>query len=191
MMDKDGRYWLLDFGLAFVSTDMMPYTTGPSIIGTWFYYSPGLFELNELLIRGRSGHGRNVSKLIVEGNLYSLQAVILDKLSRTGGVSKQCARLMQSMWAVNNQINEIYDTRRYDRFMRMEEHLQKIWSTRKLVASEYLRLNPKAKAQMFALLIGTTEDDVESEERRYTELDTLIMQEDACGEQRCDCCIVA
>lgn len=174
---------------------------GHSIIGTWFYFSPALNELNVLLGNGLPKEHPDVRELIVDGNLYSLQAVMLQNLIRAGGVGQQCAKLMNSMWNVSNRINAIYESGCVDRFAKMQQHLETIWSTRKMVACEYIRLHPKANANdMFSLLLGASSEKrlsrlAEFNEASFsTEIDTLIAQKAGDYEVRCvnrKCCNVA
>eukprot|EP01083_Nonionella_stella_P072153 194341_1 len=139
MMDGKGIFWLIDFGLGFmISPDGNVQGNLYPIIGTWQYYSPTAYDLNnmfDVVLKDR-GVITNYTMILWEimihnANLYSLQSVMLhltgyDKMQvEYRYYVEQC----REMW--NESTKKKITTG-------LVKYLVKVWNLRQRMARQYL-----------------------------------------------------
>ena len=149
MIDKEGNYWVIDFGFAFSLDDYQPSQHGSdeSIIGTWMWYSPDLYRLNHFVQHpmpqtNLSRHSQKTKQLIRDGNLYSLQSVILDQLvfSENGDNAHFLKKKMRS---IHSAIDKIHRDGGDNRFVMMLRPLFNIWRIREEMMEDYIHRHPE------------------------------------------------
>ena len=152
MVDKDGRYFLVDYGFASRFDGHLP--ENRSIIGTWCYYSPQLYRLNEYLAKCPHANASCpvVQQLVLDGNLYSLQSMMLNQLLQNEPEFESFdKRLLKRRYDVVEK-----DWRRFrkhpDRFMLIRHSLQMMWSQRKALIPQYMERHPEHQHLLKSLL---------------------------------------
>eukprot|EP01083_Nonionella_stella_P251007 866509_1 len=142
LVDHDDTFWLIDFGFGIsiasdATTKDLRLLPNP-IIGTWSFYSPQVYELS-LLIRVASQHqltsgGRaRMNQLIIDANLYSLQALIL--------FMSGCKPYMnQQIMVLHHQIDALWTANQVDDVTNeMMVYITKMWMIRSVAVEDYLR----------------------------------------------------
>lgn len=140
MLDVDGRYWLVDgAGWSFVDDLPRDVDHTPS---TWMYHAPHFSVLRE-----RSGEScqqingsQSKNSTILDGNLYSLQAVILEQLVSFEGTDVSLRRGIRD---IHREIDQIYRNGDHRRFVRMKQPLLNIWFAREAMMNNYFRNHPE------------------------------------------------
>eukprot|EP01083_Nonionella_stella_P251008 866513_1 len=149
LVDNDDTFWLIDFGFgisisANAGTRDLRLVPNP-IIGTWCFYSPQAYELS-LIIRQLSRSraisqqltnvGRvRVNQLIIDANLYSLQALMFFMSAYNPYTNERIMALhgqIDALWTKNGDHDDVTPE--------MMMHLTKIWTIRSIIVEKYLRL---------------------------------------------------
>ncbi len=100
-----------------------------------------------------------ITQLIIDGNLYSLQSVIMSRLLPHNCNDANQIRRIKLMCDTHDKINSIYKNGRKRRYtntatlMLMYRHFKRIWDTRNDVTIEYMQQNPSRQLEdVFSLL---------------------------------------
>ena len=201
MMDVNNKYWLIDFGhSSIILSDEIENT---SIIGTWMFYSPALFDLNMYLLTSNQINDVALDvgvmkRLIIDGNMYSLQATILHRLSmKTGHFTRKMLQISQTIDEIWLNTRGITDARK---FQLMHSYFKRIWKARSNLACYILRkysYNPLLNHVFSLLMDSCLEDDADLFDsdgsdtkpliKRQRDIDSASMSSN--GKTRC-CCII-
>lgn len=179
VLDNNGGFYLIDFGFSWSMKEHLRthhdltsmVASQLSIVGTWFFYSRQLFELNHLVHCQQVNvlqFENEIKRLIRTGNQYSLEAVILDKLVSSEGRDSVLKRRMR---AIHNDIEKIYRRRKHRKFAMMRQPLLSIWWTREAMLDNYIRSHPEIvplEKMLFSKLKITRNDTMLMEKAEWT-----------------------
>ena len=113
------------------------------LVGSWHYFSPGMWTLNELV---QNGDLFNMSipqrvNLVLESNQYSLRALVLHIVCRS---MHFLHGLSNRMRALHDKMDLIWRRKRGEGWSSIEEALFEIWRIRSLMASKYIQRFPQS-----------------------------------------------
>ena len=166
LKDKNGKYWLIDWGLAkIIKNDTTPLklaATSP-IYGTWYYYAPDALELSRMMTEIGNKMPEviypeqfsRMMQLIVNGNLYSLQALMfrltkygrsntwkIEKLHRelneewrfagSGEITSLMVKILSDLWKIRKDIVDAYVHDKLTQHILQREHVNMLLSYEKL-----------------------------------------------------------
>ena len=151
------KWWLCDFGLALDVMDIYRGETKANvsgdnvtilarrtpIIATWFYMSPSIWQLSKLLIDGHFvnnfGHDeiQMATSLIIEGNTYSLQALVLDMLPFMQ--DPMVVRQVALMDTFGSRIQYIWFKHGRKKWDAIGANLAGIWKVRARIVHQHLK----------------------------------------------------
>eukprot|EP01083_Nonionella_stella_P152962 490857_1 len=202
MVDAYGKWYLIDLGFGFDIHALNVDTMEWPIVGSWAYYSPHLFALSTLK-KEYAVCFKSLSdvfevrlckttwtKLMVDGNLYSLEAIILTKLVRYLDTFYQTYEGIIS--AIHLKIDNILKANKCRFNEEVKEELVNVWMMRYVMLTKYLKNNMHL-VSMFSklnrnykrmdlrqLAIQRDIDDVSS-------IKSLLLSPDSLA--RCKCCV--
>ena len=196
VFDSYGRYWLIDFGLASMDLNHRPIDSEEEyhypILGAFFYYSPQMWRMNEML-GDKTLYDLSVSEkrdLILESNLYSLRSLILHNACKSVDLYRGELKQMQ---ALHVQMDMIWRRDNLKGWSFIKKNLMILWEIRSLMASKYIRRRPQSPfIEVFEPLvlkhsmmnsIGHVDIAVEFKDSR---IQTLDRKQSGC----CDRCVV-
>ena len=163
--EKQGQYYLFDFGFSFSMDDYLTMELDPkskkdlqtSTIGTWLMYSPQLMTLNHYMHseqRNVSRHNEGIRALLLDGNVYSTQALILKLMVWSERMDDVTEKLWGKMRATHDEIEKIHKSDDPNKFALMRRPLINIWSMREAILKQFTLNHPELEMYLESSLFS-------------------------------------
>lgn len=140
------EYVLLDFGYGsyFGDDHELESMNELPIVGTFGYFSESLYLMNKYLAGNATNHNvsrHQVKKLAMNGNLYSLQSVILEHLVHNDRDDRD-TEIRIEIGQMHDEVEAIFRKGGAGGWSRMHEPLRMIWSLRHQLLRNYIQRHP-------------------------------------------------
>ena len=155
--DEFGNFWLIDFGFAIQTYDIINTSLAKKIypiIGCIAFLSPHTMELNKVINQDINQTDANIiTQMIINGNLYSLQAVVSwNMLNNTDPTKRQIAKYADSI--------RIDGLRKFSLLSaKVLGYLNHMWRLHKQLVNRHNFDDGVLKEEMFILVMKYDDDD--------------------------------